>query len=428
MAVTEFTTAISGAGKSYRRCAHFLATEYLPQKTGKIWTNFPIHIDEMIDYVIANNPNMVAEDLRDRIRIIPEAELSLWRKGDDGPWNYFKGKDISGDRIAIDEVHNYCPKEASRETARNWKEWLGELRHSGAEFECLSQNEAKVHPIIKNEAGLKRTLFNCEDRREPFFGVKMSDWYNLRAKFFTGAYTAAVFEYEFLPLNGKWHQHAVFTFSFKPEFYALYDSYSTPVAGGSKARAKIYPFQEHGRLGLLWWFIRRNYGHLSFRLIVVVLGLWVCFFGGGAFLIDQFMQLQRKIMVANAAKAGSAQPGVQQTGGAVAGSSSMSPVVGTTQNPGGSSVQSQEIANKLKVTEKENEELRKKLDEMEKENARKAEIVLFGQGYVMLRDGQRYITNEKIKFGPLTGHSFTSINHRKRYATLDDGTVICLSH
>ena len=63
-------------------------------------------------------------------------------------------------------------------------EWAGEVRHRGCTVEFLSQHETKVHSIIRNEASLKRYMFNGEDRRDPWLKVKMGDWYNLRAKFF----------------------------------------------------------------------------------------------------------------------------------------------------------------------------------------------------------------------------------------------------
>lgn len=417
MAVTEFTVAPSGAGKSYRRCAVFLSTEYLPQKTGKIWTNFPIHVDQMVSYVVEHNPKMVAQDVADRIRLIPEAELKRWRSEESGPWEFFENISLDGDRIAIDEIHNFCPKEASRDCTRKWKEFLGEMRHRGVEFECLSQNEAKVHAIIKNEAGLKRTLFNCEDRRDPFFSIRMEDWYNLRAKFFTGSYTSTVFETEYLPLNGKWKENHNYKFSFKPEFYALYDSYSTPVAGGVKAAGKIYPFQEHGRAGLLLWFFKRNWLHVTPRFVILCLVFWVCFLGGGSVVINQFLEFQKRIMVAQ----GTPPASVKKSENRQARTASETNVIVSQSDE---VIKLQQELDKVSVEKKKVED---ELAKLKQENEKNYQISVISSDYVILKDGSRLDVGEKINGGLYDGLTLQEINLRKRYARFSSGVVVHLS-
>jgi len=421
MAVTEFTTAPAGSGKSYRRCAHYLATEYLPLKTGRIWTNFPIKIDAMIDYVLSGHPNMDRAILLERIRIIPDDVLASWRSEESGPWDYFRaisisGIDLQGDRIAIDEIHNYIPKEAAKETSRKWKEFLGEIRHSGVEFECISQNENKVHKIIQDEAGLKRTLFNCEDRRDPFFKIVMADWYNLRAKFFTGAYTSTVYETEWLPFNKKWRENHVYRFQFRPEFYPLYDSYSTPIAGGSKARGKIYPFQSLTKRGLIWWFYRRNWLEVTTRLALFLLAFWIFFGGGGLKLIESFMSFQKKIMVSNSKSHVSSAEHLPDEKLPISADGPKTPHNTVKIDP-----QNNQAVAPLEIVESEKILLlEKKLIDLTSELAKQKLIVLIAPDFIVLADGQRIEAGETPTFGPFAGLRLLLIDTRKRYALFSD--------
>ena len=40
--VVTCTVGAAGSGKSFRRCAHFIVNEFLPEHDGVHWSNFPL--------------------------------------------------------------------------------------------------------------------------------------------------------------------------------------------------------------------------------------------------------------------------------------------------------------------------------------------------------------------------------------------------
>lgn len=452
MAVTEFTAAISGSGKTYRRCAHYLATEFLPMRLGKIWTNFPIHIDQMVADVVEHNPQLVAVDIKDRIKCIPDEVLRTWRDYKSGPWDYFHAEDLEGDRIALDELHNYVPASAPREYVKKWQEFLGEIRHRGCEFEGLSQYDTKVHVAIRNEAGLKRDLFNCEQRRDPFFQILMADWYNLRAKFFTGQYTSSVFEYEYVPVQGRWKIQHTLKFRFEPRFFALYDSFSTPVAGGKKASGPRLPWIEKTKPQLVLWFLRRNWFHVAWRLVVVVLVFWLCFFGGASMAINGFMGLQKGIMDSNSKRL-TASPATSPASSSAGGVVQASPVSGggapvraaggssrpgggaaggaeaSASGPGGVGLDAQLIEKQRFIGELEEKisSLTKERDELKRQLDRQSDITLLGLNYAVTRAGYHLAPGDDMPSGPHQGKKVLSFDYKRRCVVLSDGVRLNLS-
>ena len=100
--IVSITTAESGAGKSYRRCAWYLAQEWLPKHKGKHYSNFPVKFDAWTDEGGVERGGFVAymkkkgmedEEVRERVQIIPKEEMDRWRniglqRGQEpaGPW------------------------------------------------------------------------------------------------------------------------------------------------------------------------------------------------------------------------------------------------------------------------------------------------------------------------------------------------------
>src|SRR5437763_1315821 len=100
MAVIEFTAAPSGTGKSFDRCARFLADQWLPLAEGVHWSNFPVFIDPLVAYVLERHPDFHEPWLRERVQTIPADELDRWRREESGPWTFFLGKDLTGAHVA----------------------------------------------------------------------------------------------------------------------------------------------------------------------------------------------------------------------------------------------------------------------------------------------------------------------------------------
>jgi hypothetical protein len=425
MAVTEFTSAPAGTGKTAMRGARFTAEWLLPHTQLTLYTNFPLNVEAIADYVIQRHPDMVRSRLIDRIKFIPSDVLKSWSLGESGIEDYFGNIDLDGCRVAIDEVHTYVNAQTPGKIVQQWKTFLGTLRHRGCEFECLSQNESKVHKAIKDEAGERRCLFNSENKSDFLFGIKMEDWYELRAKL-TGRYQPWIFETIHVEVLGKWREdeNRRAVYQLRPELFPLFDSYSAPHQGGNKAKGKVREYQQRSFAGLLLWFMRRNFFRVAIRCLVALTVAWLCFGGGMVSSINWFLASMERTKPAAAVSTSSPPAQTQQ-------SVSSSESTENTANPAGDAYQVKSVEDeqraviaqlKMQVAERD-----KELDRVRTESARFAEIVsLFGQ-QVTLRSGVTVDVGEQIPIGPLKGRTIKGVNHAKRRVILDDGSVLPLS-
>jgi len=409
MATTEFTTAPAGSGKTYRRCAHYLATEWLPHNDGMIITNYPINVEKMVAYVLFQNPKLTADSVRNKIHIIPREVLATWAAERSGPWEYLKSGCFSdgslpGALIAIDEIHNYLGTSSSKGYVNQWKIFLGELRHQHIQFEALSQNEGKVHKGLKDEAGLKRRLYNAETRLDPVCAIPMSDWYNVRAKFFTGTYTAAIFEQDYEPIFGKWKLRKETKFNLKPEFFELYDSYSAPESQSNhkKQEVALLPYQRFSKVGLLFWFVRRNVFSLLTRTALIVFLVWIFPLGGSTTVMKMWL---------GSFQTGMAKP-LNDAPIAVSSASSASLIAPP--------VVSASVAELAKVIL----DLKEKIKSLENDRRFAADIVGFFGNDVILSDGLTYSVGDTILTGPLNGKKIYEISLKRRCLIFTDSSVV----
>jgi hypothetical protein len=348
-----------------------------------------------------------------------------WAKGEAGPDAYFQKINLDNCRIAIDEIHTFLGQSTPKGVVQEWRLFLGTLRHRGCEFECLTQNESKVHKAIKDEAGLKRSLFNSENKPDPFFGIRMEDWYELRAKL-TGRYLPWIYETVFTEVHGKWRETAALggLYPLRPDLFPLYNSYSTPHQGGNASKGRQHPYQTLSTVGLLLWFLRRNWFRISTRLIVVVFVLWLCFGGGMSSSINGFIGLMKHMKPPDQSSAPSAAPSISKSPNG--GNDEVKDAVKT--DAPSADVPSEDPRD-LEITKLRSviADRDKEIDSLKTDAARFAEIVsLFGD-QVTLRSGITVDKGEQIPIGPLKGRTIKGINHAKRRVLLDDGTVLPLA-
>jgi len=282
--VITLTTGPAGSGKTYVRCSRFLCDEWLPERSGVHYSNFPVFRDKVAEFV-SRRTGKNQDELLERMQIIPDQVLATWINGQSGPWDYFHEKNLDGCHIAIDECHNFCGAKTHHRVRQRWQAWLGEIRHQGATVEFLSQSPEKVAKEIHYEAGLRLSLINSEDRRDPFLGILLGDWYELKAKFITGDYQTVVWEVERRNVDGKWVQQNKRMFTLDPLYFELYDSFSRPVQGGEKSHGQPRDFQKRSRSGLVWWFFKRNALSIVPRFALVGGVLYLCT-GGSAPLLN----------------------------------------------------------------------------------------------------------------------------------------------
>lgn len=302
-AVICLTSAPPGSGKSYCRFARFVWDDWLPNcAPGVHWSNFPVRFEPWKDERGNEGSGLVAlaskrfkiapEVVRERVRTIPEEVTRSWQDEEkiDGPWNYFKDLDINGAHIAIDEAHSYFPQRGRPKHAKALMEWLAEIRHRGATVEFITQHPGQVCAELRRAAGEQIILTNLENEVEPFFGIRVGDWLEMLAGWFTGRYVSYVRQERLIQWGSGWKVAQSRAFSLDPWYFGLYDSYSAPVAGGSAGMGQQSPWQKFGRLRLLWWFYSRNAFQLSWRGVVAALMIWVLFLGGQKVLVEKFQQ------------------------------------------------------------------------------------------------------------------------------------------
>ncbi|QQE12321.1 hypothetical protein JD969_02270 [Planctomycetota bacterium] len=197
LTVIELTTGVPGAGKSYRRCAHYLVNDWLKDKENRIhYSNFPVDIEAIAEYTSRR-------DVDEHIKEIPEDVIETWLEGRSGPWEYFQDTDLACCHIALDEFDHFCSTNHKKEIRTQWAAWLKEIRHQGATVEFITQDHQAVAKEVERKVAVRRSLTVGADRRDPYFKIKMYDWYQLRSKLINRQ-VQTVIETEYRKHDGRW--------------------------------------------------------------------------------------------------------------------------------------------------------------------------------------------------------------------------------
>ena len=236
MSTIIITTGVPGCGKSYVRCARYLYDYFLPNTNGIHYSNFPVNA-EVLGCLLSKRKNgflhrlfnrnvSSSADYSNRVKRIPDDVMRSWREFKSGPWDYFKGVDLRYSHIALDEVHEICRRDMPDDIFSKWDEFLGTIRHRGCTIEGLTQDISLVSKCFVSRCSLRYELIPCEDLRDPFFGILMSDWYQLKASF-TGEFHKTVFQLEFMKQgNGRFKKVDSRRFLIDPFYFQFYNSYS----------------------------------------------------------------------------------------------------------------------------------------------------------------------------------------------------------
>ncbi len=463
--VTTLTCAAAGAGKSYVRCARFMVDDFLLNEDGLHISNFPVNIWPMANAVAKKRKCEVA-DVGRRIIIIPDDMLKGWmhatkedkREKDEkgnpikgeaewsskGPWELEEWLEslgyespLDGAHIAIDEVHNYCGQKHPAHHRRNWMEFLGEIRHRGATFEAISQDKEKIAEEVRKESAVRYEMVNSATKRDPWFGIVLKDWYELKA-LITGQYTSAVWVHELRRVNSRWVNECKWVYWLDPYYFQFYNSFNKPERGGKAKATKFLPeFKKRGRLGLLWWFVRRNSFRLSSRFALVALVMWMCFFGGATLLLEGFLGFTSSIATAQGETPGKGQSGGDGNEKVAPAEKANSP--GKTQGKPDTTqtkqsavdakreveVRKRETDLKVQQAEAENRRLEEQtrrlqqaLKKKQEEDRQRQEVALIAPDGVVVRDGSSYELNERIEYGTFEGYTVAKIDYKRRTVVL----------
>ena len=252
-----------------------------------------------------------------------------------------------------------------------------------------------------------------EDLRDPYFKIKMLDWYNLKAAF-TGSFHKTVIAFEKRKLFSSWKVNHSRCFLIVPEYFKYYNSFNASLqekAQGEGAeeqdRTPLNEYQQRGKISLLCWFLRRNWVTLTWRTAAVVLGIWLCFFGGISWVISGFISSTNKAVQSNIGGAGSNDNSVSEKVPVEEKSPSASPV--------------EQLGQGDKVEKKG-----KKGNKIDSPvlSADPYKPAMFFDGRCWLRNGQKIDIEYEFKEGIYAGKKVAGISEMDRYYCLDDGTVI----
>lgn len=462
-AVATITMGVMGSGKTFG-VVDRIVREYLPLGEGVIYSNLPLYTGQIARYV-AKRHKMDKKELHARLQVIPRKVLDSWRRGETGPWDYFNGKETEGALIVIDECDAFVGVNAPEKTKSAWRDWISELRKSGARIEFLVQHFDNVYSGIHRFVEIRRTVTKCDTLRDPWFGVTMGDWYELRGKL-SGEYGCRCIEKEERRSGNKWEKTQVRTFVLAKFLFGFYNSYNDAVKTTLKgAKAPKYEFQKKSAPQLFKWFLRKNWLHFATRFVLVGVFCWIFFFGGMTLFLRGTMEYMGMAVRSNSGVAAGVGPDSSPTESALPAKEhiGMNNEAGTTDpseiltvarvepvdlvihkipdemlSKASQAVEVEEgedIEDRiLSVMESEVKGLMERVVELELERDKlqqKVEellpptyIVMMTNEYALFSDGKKYKEREKLGRGPYEGRYIEKINFDEREVVLIGGDVL----
>ncbi|MDD5597254.1 MAG: zonular occludens toxin domain-containing protein [Victivallaceae bacterium] len=425
MAVIQMTSGVPGAGKTYSR-VRFLTEDFLINNTGLYITNLPLNVD-LIAKDVSKRAGVTKQAIKDRIILVPLEQLREFQQlkncttkqahdyienGTFPPAVYFEQFSLTNAHIALDEFHLYFSKKTSRAVKDLWNDWIAEIRKNGCTFEAITQDVSQIPSEFMGKVSVRVDLVPLDITRDPFFHIKMYDWYQLRAAF-TGQTSQKVCQTEtHKAALGKWVISKVDKFAILPEIYQYY--HTSTRNDGRKADGEIPPYKRLSKKGLFLWFYRRNFFSITGRFLLACVFIWLCCFGGVNTLMMGFISGMTSIAKANAGKKGA--------GG----------VESQKKQPDFKLLSPEELK-KLSASEQEayNRSLELYLLYKKEQNSKEQEKnsfkpVMFFSGKIFLQNGLVIEKDYKFIKGVYDGKTVSKIDYVNRGYYLSDGEYITM--
>ena len=305
--VVKCTTGVMGAGKSYSRM-RWVLEEFLPKEEGILYTNVPLDVYEISKYMVKKGYDELA--IKKRIHIIPKNILDGWKRLDPktgmpptnpdfddkfsfddeltykeisfqflGPWQYFQDLDLSAGHIMIDEIQKIVDNRSTNKLKKLWADWLSTIRHEGCTLEFMTQTTKRLPMEIKDVSEITVEILPNAENRFPLLPIKNYDYYQLFKKLFDWDLKSSTLTEWMIGENSK--RKVVFRkkYSFKPFFYRFYDTNNNEESGKSGTRKKE-EWERLSHIGIILWFLRRNFFQVCLIFLYLYLGFMLLFGDG----------------------------------------------------------------------------------------------------------------------------------------------------
>lgn len=437
--IISATFGTPGAGKTYSRVKWLVDDFLINNPTGHYITNIPLNIEEISLFVssrLSSGENIITpEDIKSRLHLIPDDVLIEWEKLNQldnrdlntfdsstfPPSRYLQQFPLEGSHIAIDEFHKYFSKKGPKPLKKLWNDWFAEIRKTGCVFEAITQSYGQMSEEFLDKCATRLELVNHSDVRDPILGIRMGDYYELRAGLFNKLSLQRVSAIETMrgsSTTGRvvWRPTGKSdSFVLSPDYFRFYNSFRnyTGTSGQRKTPAEIY-----GRK-IIFWFLRRNWFNILPRFLLLILFLWFTLGGGFNYALSGIFKAFSLTSSSNSevksfppAPAAVSQPGpaaVSQPG----------PVA---VSPPGSDLSSVNPATGKPYSFEEVQTMQR-YKQIEFDAYRPA---LFWNKFCILRNSLEVNVGYKFIGGPLDGKTIKSVSLEKRHYILDDDTVVSM--
>lgn len=436
--IISATFGVPGSGKTYSR-VRFLVEDFLINNpAGMFITNIPLNIDVISDY-ISPLIHVSPEDVAARLHIIPDDELIMWEKmnllenrdlasfaDNFPPAVYLQQFNLEGAHIAIDEFHKYFSKKGPKLLKKMWNDWFAEIRKTGCVFEAVTQSYGQMSDEFLDKCASRLELVNHSELRDPFFGVRMGDWYELRAGLFNRPVIQRITERETMRAasnSGRvvWKLVRSRSYNLSAEFFKFYNSFRNYTGTSAERRS---PSQIYGRK-IIIWFLRRNFLSVFSRVLLASIVAWFLLGGGFQLMLLSFFRVFGRVGDSNSSLTSHAYSSTEKKVNVVKTSDSSFlprklPPGSSNLNPNfrssGSDSQVTSAADSKVVFSDDSKDL--------KSSFLSYCPALFWDDFCVLRNGMQVNVGFVFKKGVFNGKKIISFDKSNRSICLDDGTVL----
>lgn len=266
-----------GSGKSYfavRKLSEMvLDWADFEQREGKpfervLYTNLKLNVDAFQDFL--KNHGKKDFDFEKYYKYVDTDFFYMDSGGKRVPYHWWE--DVpTGALLVIDEVHQYMPQDGtgSKDYMRDFVEYCSTHRHRQHDLILITQHTDNINRSILNMAGDVYHILNVKDRVIPFLKIPFADLDVIKEAWGVYQQMANVLYGNYVGRRMRIQSSTNIVLS--PEIFALYETHAM---GSASSGSPDRPSLKLGRVGSIWWFIKRHWFHLCFKAGMVYGAFW----------------------------------------------------------------------------------------------------------------------------------------------------------